>query len=386
MGIKQNLPMHYVALEAQAISAFLQECLADAPAGGVVALLPEAEKQHLPLLQSLCKARGLALVGGIFPALVQGQAFIYRGVWLLPYRQMPPFFLVPALNQGASGAEKIVGAVRRALSPAVNGEKPLLFLMCDSMLPNIASLLDEVYLALSNRVDYAGVNAGSESFQPMPCLFDAEQVYADAVLGLLLPGEASAFQIEHGFALPDHALTATSTHGNCINMIDWRPAFEAYREILDQEYGVRLTAENFYQHAVHFPIGILRASGDVVVRIPVALTPEGALFCVGEIPENAMLVVLRAPDAGAGDCPQKLADKLRGAGQAVPAQLLTFYCAGRRLHLGAAATQELGQLLAASGAQTQGGALSLGEIGSVTPRGYPMFHNAALVCANWSAP
>ncbi len=253
-------------------------------------------------------------------------------------------------------------------------------MLFDSMVPNIASILDGLYLELANRVEYAGVNAGSETFQPMPCLFDANEVVGDGVLGLLLSGEFAPV-LEHGFVQPDRAMTATSTQGNRIAMIDWRPAFDVYREIIRSEYGIDLNRENFYQYGVHFPFGILRASGDVVVRIPVALSEDGSLYCVGEVPENTMLVLLKAPAAGVHGCIERLGWRLRQEAGMLPGDhLLTFYCAGRRMHLGEAAEGELAELLAATGASGLGGALSLGEIGSTTRQGYPMFHNATLVC------
>ena len=200
---------------------------------------------------------------------------------------------------------------------------------------------------------------------------------------LLLPGSMAAV-LEHGFSRPERAMSATSTDGNRIAMIDWRPAFAVYQEIIKAEYGIDLTRENFYQHAVHFPFGILRANGDVIVRIPVALAEDDSLFCVGEIPENAVLVLLKAPQAGGNGCIGRLAGKLHeenGSLQGMP--LLTFYCAGRRMHLGEAAESELAALLAGTGVGKMAGALSLGEIGSTTRWGYPMFHNATLVCTPW---
>jgi hypothetical protein len=232
-------------------------------------------------------------------------------------------------------------------------------------------------------VDYAGVNAGSETFQPMPCLFDDTRVVGHGVLVLLLP-DAERTLLEHGYPVPERVMTATSTVGNCIQSIDWRPAFDVYQAIIGEEYGIALTRENFYQYAVHFPVGILRASDDVVVRIPVALGDNGALVCIGEVPENAVLTLLRAPSADAGQCIGRLAVGLGGQDQALNGRdLLAFYCAGRRMHLGESALTELQFLQARTGVATLGGALSLGEIGSTHAWGYPMFHNATLVCTPW---
>lgn len=378
--------MRYVELNPESIEQALNEWSPRLAGAGVVALLPEAEKDGVPILQTICRQRGLALAGAIFPALVGEQRFLTQGAWLLCFDRMPPYFLLPAVNAAGDAAGQIVAAAREGLKACpAEAPKPTLFMIFDGMVPNVASILDGIYLALSNRVEYGGINAGSETFQPMPCLFDTTQLVGDGVLGLLLPG-SMAPMLEHGFAQPERAMSATSTEGNRIAMIDWRPAFDVYQEIIREQYGIELTRDNFYEYAVHFPFGILRANGDVVVRIPVALTDDGSLYCVGEIPENAMLVLLRAPAPGANGCIARLADHLRGAHGALQGtQLLTFYCAGRRMHLGDDAEKELAELQAESGVGEMAGALSLGEIGSTVRWGYPMFHNATLVCSPWPA-
>lgn len=380
--------MRHIELDAVSIGKALSGLLPEAAGAGLVALLPEAERDRLPLLQAACRERSIALAGAIFPALIDQESFITHGAWLLPFDRMPSFFLLDGLNDDERPAvERIVAEVRAALAQGGSGKaKPTLFMLFDSMLPNIASMLDGIYLELSNRVDYAGVNAGSESFQPMPCLFDESRVVGNGLLGLLLPGELAPV-LEHGFVQPEQAMSATSTEGNRIAMIDWQPAFDVYRQVIRDAYGIDLTRDNFYQHAVHFPFGILRANGDVVVRIPVALAEDGSLFCVGEVPENAVLVLLKAPGRSANGCIQRLSDNLRSVGGSLrDGQLLTFYCAGRRMHLGADAEGELAELRAATGAAQVAGALSLGEVGSTSRWGYPMFHNATLVCTVWQGP
>lgn len=380
--------MRYLELDEASIRATLDAWSASGPLPGILALLPEAEMARLPILQAACRARGIKLLGAVFPALLHDRQFVTTGVWLLAFHESPAYFLLPALGDaGQPAGERLVAAVRECLGKqAAGAHRPTLFLVFDGMVPNIASLLDEVYLAVSNRIEYAGVNAGSERFQPMPCLFDEDSLVGDGVLGVLLPEEGVP-ALAHGFAPPEKAMSATSTDGNRIAMIDWQPAFAVYRDLIAADYGIALTPENFYQYAVHFPFGILLANGEVVVRIPVALAEDGSLLCIGEVPENAVLVLLKAPAFDAGDCVEHLCRSLQAAsGELRGRALLTFYCAGRRMHLGDAAAQELALLDRRSGAAVLGGALSLGEIGSTRRRGYPMFHNATLVCSPWGKP
>jgi len=191
--------------------------------------------------------------------------------------------------------------------------------------------------------------------------------------------------LEHGYHAPDHTVYATATEGNRIAQIDWRPAFEVYQELVRSRYHVEITPENFYQYAVHFPFGIVRANHHVVVRIPVMLADDGSLFCVGEVPANSLLTLLGAPSVDTNETLRVLTAGLASLnGGPIGAELLLLYCAGRRLHLGReAATTELREFAQRTQAVQVAGAVSLGEIGGSTVHGYPLFHNAALVASFW---
>lgn len=370
-------------VDPAAIDAVLAEWKMRHPAMGVRALLPEAERERVVVLQQACVRRGVSLVGAVFPALIQDAAFVTAGVWLLCFEAMPHAVLYEDLPTDTVDVERVADVIASRLRERIDDTPDItLFMLFDAMVPNIASLLDGMYLRLANRVHYAGVNAGSETFQPMPCLFDQNCLVGNAVWLLLLKPHRGAV-LEHGYQAPGREVYATSTQGNRIAQIDWRPAFEVYRELVLAQYGVEITRENFYEHAVHFPFGILRANHHVVVRIPVMLGDDGALFCVGEIPPNSVLTLLQSPRVDSDETMRVLIDGVHALG--VPSDgLFLFYCAGRRLHLGgAAATAELGLFKAGCGAAHVAGALSLGEIGSSMHHGYPLFHNATLVAGCW---
>ncbi len=372
--------------DAAAVTTLVHDWHGRHPGMSLLALLPEAERAAVPMLQQVCRAAGVPLVGAIFPQLVTRDGFTGTGLWLLRFDREVPAFLVPALAvDPVTAAGRIAAPVQAELDRAASsaGTRPTLYLIIDALLQNVASLLDDLYLRLADRVNYAGVAAGSETFQPMPCVFDGEHLIDEGALALLIPGDVKTI-LEHGCPAPEKVMTATSTEGNRIINIDWRPAFEVYQQIVRTEGGVELTRENFYQWAVHFPFGILRANQEVVVRIPVALTDDGCVYCIGEVPENAMLVVLRVPGLEDGDCVRRLSQGLVQAnGSLADDNLLAFYCAGRRLHLGDDAAREVQALAQATGARQVAGALSLGELGSTTVGGYPLFHNATLVCTPW---
>ncbi len=377
--------VYFPAMDMNAIKRQLLDWRALNPLMGILVMLPEAEKNHVTSLQSLCSDHQIPLCGAIFPQLVYGTEFRRTGICLLRFDTMPYIALHDRLSHDGAGAAEAAEMIASGISPQLEDDIPAtLFMILDAMLPNISTLLDELYLRLANRVQYAGVNAGSETFEPMACLFDSARVVENGVLVMLLKPHQGAI-LEHGYQIQEHLLPATSTDGNRIIQIDWRPAFDVYQELVRNQFGVEINRENFYQYAVHFPFGILRANHNVLVRIPVMLDDDNALFCIGEIPSHAMLALLEAPQVDSSNTLKAMQLGLsRLQGDTKDKQLLLFYCAGRRQHLGnVAASEELHAFNQLTQAAAVAGALALGEIGGSTLWGYPLFQNATLVTANW---
>ena len=386
--MKSYLMRYLPKIEDATINEALSSWHAQYPRMGVYALLPESMKGSVTTLQAACARRKIPLVGGIFPALLKNDEFLTEGVWLLCFQEMPYYTLYDNLPTVPNEVEQITERIATEIRSQIDHTPDVtLFMLFDAMVPNIATLLDQLYLQLANRVHYAGANAGSETFQPMPCLFDGERIVQNGVLIMLLKPHRGAI-LEHGYHAPVHTVYATSTEGNRISQIDWRPAFDVYQELVRAQYHVEITAENFYQLAVHFPFGIVRANHHVVVRIPVALHEDGSLFCVGEVPANAMLTLLDAPAVDTQETLRVLIEGMTSLnGDPAGTELLLFYCAGRRLHLGLEqATTELREFAARTKAAQVSGAVSLGEIGGSTLQGYPLFQNATLVASSWSRP
>lgn len=374
--MKSELYLSGDQLRSDVLRTTLEHWHARDPSRMVFALLPEPEQDCVATLQAECQRAGVQLAGAIFPALIYEKRFVTSGVWLLSPAAGSKHFQINKLEPNAMRcAHDIAASIRPQLSAA----RMTLFMVFDSMVSNISSILDELYLELGDVVNYLGVNAGSESFQPLDCLFGNNLRGGGGVLCLLMPELEAA--LAHGYRSPEEVVSVTASVGNRITHIDWQPAFEVYREQIKQIYAIDLSRENFYQYAVHFPFGIALATGETVVRIPVDVEPDGSIHCVGEVPEYAMLTLLQGPEPGSTEVVEKIASCLQP--QAPDAVMLGFYCAGRRMHFGDTAEQELASLAQRTG-MTIAGALSLGEIGSIERGAYPYFHNGTLVCVRWT--
>ena len=367
----------YSAEPLESAQTILSAWQAAHPGGGMLLFVAEADRAKIPALQQIACDCGIDLVGAMFPELLFDGEFRRQGALFLGQHEKPEYCLCSPLSQ--SDPEAIAERLAILSSQCGSDGEDSLFMIFDGMVPNIASILDAVYRHIGDQVNYMGVNAGSETFQPMPCLFTEAGFVGDAVLTMVLHGHPGAI-LEHGYPIPDHAMMATSVTGNRIAQIDWVPAFDAYARLIREHYGVEVTRENFYEYGVHFPFGILRAEEQPLVRIPVALEEDGSLFCVGEVPEHAMIALLQAVAPGTAETVEAIA---RWPGLGGKQDALGFYCAGRRMHLGDAAAAELKLWSDSLGSHRLAGALSLGEIGSHQRGGYPLFHNATLVMSPW---
>lgn len=368
-------------IEVVELEDTLRQMQAHLPHMGICAFLPEAQKDKLDILQAACRAFSIPLVGAIFPALVKDDSFYTDGVWLIGFEEMPYLLLLEDLPVDPDAAEQKVNEISADIYQQLGGSaEATLFMIFDATVPNIGTLLDNLYLQLANRVHYAGVNAGSETFQPMPCLFDGDKLISNGLLLILLQDHKGAM-LEHGYHAPQKVVYATSTENNRISQIDWRSAFEVYQELILTQYDVEINRENFYELAVHYPFGIVRANHHVVVRIPVMLTDDGSLYCIGEVPANSVLTLLERPIVDSDETLNALHEGLTHLnGDNAGEELFLFYCAGRRLHIGMeVASKELERFKSITQAAQVAGALSLGEIGSSTLHGYPLFQNATLV-------
>lgn len=338
----------------------------------LLALLPEDEKEAVSRLQAEANRVGIQLLGAIFPELIHDGAFCRKGALLLESATALPHRLLTGLTVATEREQAINELVVLADGIGVGGNLLLLF---DGQFPQVASLLDELYFELGDHCRYSGANAGSETFTPMPCLFDNRQSVGDAVLAVALAKHPGAV-LAHNYRVAEQALTASAASGNRVTRIDFKPAFEQYAQLVENRYGQQIDGDNFYHMGVHFPFALLRGEGDMLIRIPVAVDDEGALYCVGEIPEGALLSVARAIPPGSDETVRVLLREIQ-ARQSV--QWMFFYCAGRRMHLGEAAADELKQLAEQMSPTGVHGVLSLGEIGDSATGGYPLFHNASIV-------
>jgi hypothetical protein len=191
--------------------------------------------------------------------------------------------------------------------------------------------------------------------------------------------------VRHGWSELRGPFLATRTNGNVIIQLNWRNAFEVYRATVEADAGAPITRETFLRIASGYPFGLRKEGQEVLVRDPVGVTEAGHLVCVGDVPENATLSILK------GDPAQLVAAAGRAAREAAAASVagaaqpvrhcLVSDCVSRGMFLGDRLADELGAIADGLGAAGRPvGMLTLGEISS-QGEGYLEFFNKTSVVA-----
>lgn len=333
-----------------ALDAAWQRLAARQEPKGVLLFLAEDGSWPVDALNTWIAQRTVPVAGGIFPRALAGQQVLAEGGVLVAF-DAP--FRVESVAMNASPS-----------LPAALTERPpaTLIVLLDGLSPHVRPLIDTLYLELGDVPLYAGGGCGSLSLTQQPCVITPEGVRQD-VAALVAMDAISSVGVRHGWQPLDKTLLfeATSSDGNVIHSLNWRPAFEVYRDVL-AHYGVTITAEDFFSVAKGYPLALLRPRGELIVRDPIRVEGQ-SLVCVGPVPPHATLMILHGDAASLLTAAQGLdaaaRHKLTARGN-TPQGRLIFDCISRALFFGEGFAQEMARLVPDT--LPTAGALTLGEV------------------------
>jgi hypothetical protein len=358
---------------------------AEAAVGGsedmVGVMVAEGGEPDLPAVVEALSATKTSFFGGLFPSLIDGPCKRDQGALLFTLPKLTEPMLVRGLDTDRFTVPDALPFVQWH-----RGGKPTALLLVDGLSPNISHFLRAIYHQLGNRVSYWGGGAGSLSMQPRPCVFTREGLHQGAAV-IALSSLPARLGVRHGWRELKGPFVATRSDRNVIIQLNWRNAFDVYRATVEADAGVTITPENFFRVASGYPFGIRKEGQEVLVRDPVAVGEGGRLICVGDVPENAALSILKGEArllvSAAG---QAAREALLDGDPARPVrQCLLADCVSRGMFLGQGFSEELEAIVdGLGGGSAEGchpvGMLTLGEISS-HGEGYLEFFNKTSVVA-----
>ena len=189
--------------------------------------------------------------------------------------------------------------------------------------------------------------------------------------------------INHGLQPISEPAIASSVDKNILKSINWEPAFEYYKRIVEQDVGIRLIANSFLDVAKSYPLGMLKYDGEIILRVPIGVGEDNSLLFASEIPENSVLVVTKAYTdkliAAAGTAAEEAKNAFESKNSRSPNKALIVECLARALFLDERLNDELKIIASKAGRDIfTFGFLSLGEIASTGDK-YIELYNKTIV-------
>ena len=339
----------------------------------VLLLIGEHSTLDVPELLAALNQQHIPITGGVFPGVVYGDQRYETGI----VADMLPMMAPPSLITGLDGMNFPLDH----LPEPPDDQQYTALVLVDGLTKHVALFLDRLFRQLGNRVRYIGGGAGSLSFEQKPCLFDNKGFYQDAALVLWVKA-ATALGIRHGWSRLRGPFIATQTEGTVVKQLNNQPAFQVYRQLVEQKAGTTLTKENFFSIAKEYPLGIYHVGMDYIVRDPFTFTENQALVCVGEVPKGAMIYILQGNKQSLVEN-AKIATSEAMQDHPDSQHNLIVDCISRVLYLEDDFGQELNAVLSAlpDQAPTPYGMLSLGEIATFKTGRVEFFNKTFVVGA-----
>lgn len=341
-GTAENLFQHLdAAVTAGAQSLLVLAC----DANGFTPAQLDARLQALPI----------PVFGGIFPELVAAGRKLERGSIVCGLPVSADVYHIKQLSDPAADYFLQTEPLTASIAPGAT-----LVTLVDGLSKRISAVLESLYEALGDSCRYIGGGAGSLSFEQKPCLFSNQGLLGDCaqITAISLP---VSIGIDHGWHKFAGPFFVTGAYDNTITTLNYRPAFEVYKEVVEADSGKRFSDTNFFHLAKAYPFGLDRLKGDVVVRDPL-FVKDNALVCVGEVPANHIIYILK------GEADSLLQASHQCANMAMQTQApavlsLLFDCISRTLFLQERFMEEIATIHAQLPPDVPLlGVLSLGEI------------------------
>ncbi|MCR4442511.1 MAG: FIST C-terminal domain-containing protein [Peptococcaceae bacterium] len=342
----------------------------------VMILLAEEHSLDISELIEVLSSSGISFFGGVFPGLIYGEKSCRKGALVLSVPIVEKPFLISGLEEESFSLPQEWENIHEQME-----KKYTALIMVDGLAANISLFLMSVFNKLGNAVNYLGGGAGSLSLEQKPCIFTEEGFFLNAAVVCFIRWE-SCLGVQHGWELIKGPLIATRTQKNVVAELNWEPAFSVYRRVVEMDSKKMFAGDNFFEIAKGYPFGILKEGAENIVRDPIAVNERGELVCVGEVPENTVLGILK----GSGD--SLLNAAVKAATECIPAMgkdikmPFVIDCISRVLFLEEAFDKEVGAvkevLKKLLKNQPLQGILSLGEISS-SGEGFLEFFNKTIV-------
>jgi hypothetical protein len=361
----------YDGQEPEGWEPFLKELSKD-NAKGILLFVGEETLFDYQRLQPLLKKMDIEVWGCIFPEVIYDGSLYKQGVVGCAFKSPVSIEVI-----------KDLGKFKGDLPDDFVLENTRTFLIFnDGWAVNTPLLIETLYEKNFKEMAFIGGGAGSLINIDQPSLFTCDDFFAGGAI-IAAVEDFMSVGINHGWQPISEPTVASSVDKNILRSINWEPALEYYKRIVEQDAGIKVTADDFLDVAKSYPLGMLKYDTEIILRVPLSVGEENSIVFCSEIPENSVLVVTKGyPDkliAAAGTATEQAKIAFESKMKISPGKALIVDCLTRALFLDDRFNDELKIIANKAGSDVFiFGFLSLGEIASTGDK-YIELYNKTIV-------
>lgn len=346
----------------------------DALVQSIIVFIPEGNQWTDNDINHLCSLVTKPMIGGVFPQIIFEQQCHTKGAILLGTQTLLDVHTLAYSN------DVIASDLSTQLLTVYpeHYQQNTLLVISDGLASGMSNLIDELFNHFGLDINFIGGGAGSLTLVPKPCVLTNAGLQ-QGVAAIALLNCQSGIGVAHGWQPITEAYRVTESDGNRVISLNWQPAFEVYSQVIYTHSQQDISADNFFDIAKAYPLGITKLGAELVIRDPI-MTQDGALVCVGDVPQGSFVHMMNG-DTGTLPAAARLA-RDKAAASLSAEQQATFQlfidCISRVLFLGPLFAEELSYVVQPGLPMV--GALTLGEIAN-NGHDYLEFYNKTAVVA-----
>ena len=305
---------------------------------------------------------GGEVYGAIFPQVIYGDNHYRDAMVAIELKESANVILTGFEGFGRSGM-------------VLDDSDMLVFV--DGLSSGITDFLETLYALTGITDNILGGGAGRLTFKQEPVLFSKHEIIQDGAL-IITDSWHFSVAVSNFWEKISGPHIVTDAEKLELHALDYRDAFDVYREVVEKDSGKRFDQVDFFELSKFYPFGLSRINGELVVRDPI-YRKDGSLVLVGDIEKNSVVYILN------GEKEKLLNAACFTAEQAISGKdnlqnVFMIDCISRALVLGSDFSREIDGVVSSIRNDQIGlfGVLSVGEIANVN-EGYIDFYNKTCV-------
>lgn len=336
-------------------------------------LISETHRKETDQIKAFFEKLEKPFFGAFFPGLISGSKRKEAGFVVIPLPE-PVFTMAIPFGLAESEYDALLDRFTAEAGPGIR----TVFCFVDAMGQGKPESVSFLYNYFGIGVNYLGGGAGSLSFESFPCVFNEQGMYANAAM-IGLSSLSVAIGVEHGWRPVSEPLKVTKATGNMLEELEWKPAYQVYRELVEKHSGLKFTDDNFFDIAKSYPFGMVKIDSEMVIRDPIQVVGN-KIHVVDEVPEGEYVSLMHGNMTSLLEGARAARNKSALQNSSSEGQfsfLFSIDCISRSLYMGDDFDAEL-SIIAGDGEVN--GALTIGEIANSGELFLEIYNKTVVVC------